>query len=405
MTTPVPAPDGVVLDDEVTRDLVERLLEQCALLCETGAEGPIADAVQSHHRQRGDDVERIGNSLVVTAPGGPGRDDRPLVLLVGHLDVVPPTSADREPRTDRVQGVDVVVGRGTSDMKAGNVVAMRLFEEVVDAAAAPVRVALVLYAAEEGPAEDNELAAVLDGAPWLLDADLAVILEPTDGQIQLGCLGGLHATVTVHGRQAHSARPWQGHNAATAAGALLEAFHAMAPVPVDLGGVTFHDVWSVTQVHADAGRNVVPGRLTMNLNFRFSPSRSLEEAEAELHARLDDLADDLGLDLEVVVVDRAAPAEPSADRPTVAAFIESVGGDVAAKQAWTDVARFAERGVAALNYGPGRTDQAHQRGEYVEVWRLRAAHDGLRRLLLGSTAGESAQSPMPSQAASSSSVE
>ncbi len=383
MTTPVPAPDGTVLDDEVTTDLVRRLLDHCALACETGDEGPIADAVADHHRQRGDVVERVMNSLVVTPSPG-RRPDRPLVLLVGHLDVVAPTPADREPRRERVDGVDVVVGRGTSDMKGGNVVAMRAFERLADGdLSSEADVALVLYAAEEGPAEDNELAAVLDHLPWLADADLAVILEPTDGEVQLGCLGGLHATLTVHGRQAHSARPWQGHNAATAAGRLLAAFHDLEPVEVTVDGVVFRDVWSVTQVHTENGRNVVPGALTINLNFRFSPSRDVVAAEEELAARVAALADDLDLDVSVVVTDRAIPAPPLADRPVSRAFIAAVDAPVAAKQAWTDVARFAARDVPAVNFGPGRTDQAHQRGEFVETWRLRVASDAVEGFLAG----------------------
>lgn len=383
MTTPVPPPDGLVLDDDVIDDLVARLLDHCALVCETGAEGPIADAVATHHRERGDTVVRVANSLVVT-PGARATPDgsRPLVLLVGHLDVVAPTPADRVAHTDRVHGVDVVVGRGTSDMKGGNVVAMRAFERVVDGSLETgADIALVLYAAEEGPAEDNELALVLDRVPWLAEADLAVILEPTDGEIQLGCLGGLHATVTVRGRQAHSARPWQGVNALTAAGSLLTSFHERDPVEVELDGVVFRDVWSVTQARTANGRNVVPGAVDLNLNFRFSPSRDVAAAEEELHATLDGLAADLGLDLSVAVTDRAVPAPPRADRPVTAAFVAAVSAPVAAKQAWTDVARFGERGVPAVNFGPGRTDQAHQRGEFVEIWRLRAASDAIEGFL------------------------
>jgi hypothetical protein len=55
---------------------------------------------------------------------------------------------------------------------------------------------------------------------------------------------------------------------------------------------------------------------------------------------------------------------------------------VAGKQAWTDVARFAEVGVPALNYGPGLTAQAHQRGEYVPV---DALVDAMRGCVASST--------------------
>jgi succinyl-diaminopimelate desuccinylase len=187
-------------------DLVARLLDHCRLVCATGQEGPIADAVEGRYRDLGAPVARVGHSVVVGTPTG----QRPLVLLVGHLDVVAPTPADREPRVEQRAEGDVVVGRGTSDMKSGNVIGMRVFE---DHAARPDRrvdLALVLYAGEEGPAEGNELAAVLEAVPWLRDAALAIVLEPTDLQVELGCMGSLHATITVRGKQSHSARPGTG---------------------------------------------------------------------------------------------------------------------------------------------------------------------------------------------------
>lgn len=387
MTTAHPTPAGPATDAEVDRELVERLLAHCGLMCETGSEGPIADAVAAHHRGRGDQVQRIGHSLVISPPGfaapGPPRSGaRPLVLLVGHLDVVAPTDADDTPVRVVRDDVDVVVGRGTSDMKAGNVVAMRAFERVADGVLdSAADVAVVLYGGEEGPAEGNELAQVLDQARWLATADLAIILEPTDGEVQLGCLGGLHATLTVHGAQAHSARPWHGRNALTAAGTLLSAFDSLEPREVEVGGVTYRDVWSVTQLSTPNGRNVIPGRVDINLNFRFSPSRGLAEAEAELRDLVAGMAEVLDLDVDVTITDRAAPAPPGVDQPLVRQFLALVDAPVAAKQAWTDVARFAQVGVPAVNFGPGRTDQAHQRGEFVEVWRLAAATTALEHFL------------------------
>jgi succinyl-diaminopimelate desuccinylase len=356
-------------------DLVQRLLDHCSLMCVTGDEGPIADAVEATYRNQGHPVTRIGHSVVVGEPSG----DHPLVVLVGHLDVVAPTDDDRDPRVESRPDGDVVVARGTSDMKAGNVVAMKLFEEAVDS---PYDLALVLYAGEEGSADGNELRSVLAGVPWLGDAALAVVLEPTDGQVQLGCLGGLHATLTVHGRQAHSARPWHGDNALTKAGAFLAAFHEREPLVVEVDGIDYRDVWSFTQASTTTGKNVIPGQLTLNLNFRFAPSRGLDEAANELQRVVDRVARDTGAaPIAVDVVDVSPPAPPRASDPIVAAFVRTVGVEVAAKQAWTDVARFAEIGVPALNYGPGRTDQAHQRGEFVEVDAIVEAYERLGRFL------------------------
>jgi succinyl-diaminopimelate desuccinylase len=377
--------------DALRSELVARLIEQCAQPSVTGSEGPLADAVEQHARSLGEPVTRVGDSLVIGALD----PSRPTVLLVGHLDTVPPTDADAVPREDVLEdGTSVVVGRGTSDMKAGNVVAMHLMEDRDLRARARWSPALVLYAGEEGPAAGNELHAVLEAVPWLTDAALAVVLEPTDGRVELGCLGGIHARVHFHGDAAHSARPWQGRNALSAAGAFLAALDARGPVAQVVDGIDFRDVLVPTQAWTGglgpggigrAPMNVVPDRFTVNVNLRFAPSRDLATAEEELRATVAALAGP-DADITVEVIDRAPPAPPRRDDAAVVALLDAVGGSVGGKQAWTDVARFTERGVPALNFGPGATSQAHQRGEWVATDALVDARVRLARFLAGDEA-------------------
>lgn len=354
-------------------DLTALLLELCALPCVTGQEGPIADHLAARYASRGEPLRRVANSLVV----GESDPERPDVLLVGHLDVVPPTDADREPR---VEG-DVVVGRGSSDMKGGLAVAMHCFED--DALrAGPYNLLLVAYAGEEGGHAGNELAPLLDALPPLREADLAVVLEPTDLAVQLGCLGGLQAEVTIRGTAAHSARPWHGDNALTKAGALLAELHERPPTDVVVDGLVFREVltptaaWTGDPSDAGAARNVVPDRFTVNVNYRFAPDKTVAEAEARL-------VEVIGGRGDVAVVDRAPPGRPARDAPLVAAFTAAVDAPLEAKQAWTDVARFSEVGVPALNYGPGLTAQAHQAGEHVPVANLVTARVRLAEFLAG----------------------
>jgi succinyl-diaminopimelate desuccinylase len=373
-------------DHALRTDLVARLVAHCAQASVTGGEAALADQLEVHYRTLGEHVVRVGDSLVVGAPD----PQRPTVLLVGHLDTVPPTDEDATPLEATLDdGTAVVVARGASDMKSGNVVAMHLMEDAELRAASPWSLGLLLYAGEEGPADGNQLRTVLDAVPWLTDAVLAVVLEPTDGRVELGCLGGIHARVTFRGVAAHSARPWQGRNALSAAGTFLAALDTRAPVARIVDGIDFRDVLVPTQAWTgglgpgSAGRapmNVVPDRFTVNVNLRFAPSRDLATAEDELRAEVATLA---GADVDVEVVDRAPPAPPRRDDPVVDAFVTAVGATVAGKQAWTDVARFTERGVPALNYGPGATAQAHQRGEWVAVDALVDARTRLATFLAG----------------------
>jgi succinyl-diaminopimelate desuccinylase len=297
--------------------LVDLCFDLVAIPSVTGAEGDLADRMARHYERLGERVQRSGNSLVV----GNEDPDRPTVLLVGHLDTVPPTDADAAPREED----GVLVGRGASDMKGGLAVAMDCFEDTA-LRDGPRNLLLVAYAGEEGPHETNELGALIDAVGALADADLAVVLEPTDLTVQLGCLGTLHAEVTVRGRAAHSARPWHGENALTKAAGLLAELDRLGPVDVDVDGLVYREVLTATQGWTDNARNVVPERFTVNLNYRFAPDKRVDEAEAALRG----LAEPHGA---VVVTDRAPAARPHRDSPLVAAFVGAVGAAVEPKQA------------------------------------------------------------------------
>ena len=343
------------------------LLDLLALPCVTGDEGPIATWIEERYAQRGERVRRSGHSVVV----GGSDDGRPVVLLVGHTDVVPPTPADLEARRDG----DRIVGRGSSDMKSGLAVAMDCFEDPA-LRDGPYDLVLVAYAGEEGPHEGNELGPVLLSMPDLTRADLALVLEPTDLAVQLGCMGALHAEVTFRGQAAHSARPWHGHNALTSAGEFLDELHRAEPRDVDVDGLSFREVFTATGAWTTNARNVVPDAFTVNVNYRFAPDKDLAQAAAQVTELVAGRA-------HVEIVDEALAGRPRRDAALVEAFVAAVGAPVEPKQAWTDVARFSEVGVPALNFGPGLTGQAHQAGEYVpedNVVRARqAVGDFLRR--------------------------
>jgi succinyl-diaminopimelate desuccinylase len=338
----------------------ERLGQTLAWLCAipsfTGEESALCDAVAErlaaarlHAPPR-----RHGNSLVVPVTRG---SSGPRIALCGHLDVV---RVDHDGPV-RIES-DRLYGPGASDMKAGLALMLDLVEH--DAAiCAGVDLSLVFYAREEGSFADNELALVLDRDPELCAVDLAVCLEPSDNRLSLGACGSLHAEVTFHGRSAHSARPWLGDNAIHRAGALLCELAALAPRESMVEGLCYRTVTSATWAEGGRARNVVPDRFVLNLNHRFAPSESLEDARravAQLVAQRGDIH----------WRDECPPAPPRADHPLVVALAAAGVEGVEPKQGWTDVARFAQRGVAAVNFGPGLGEQAHQRNEWASLTKL-----------------------------------
>lgn len=344
----------------VERLLDETLLWLCSVPSPIGEERALCDAVAGRLARREAPARRYGDSIVVPLRRGSGG---PHVALVGHLDTV-----RTENGPARIEG-DRCFGSGASDMKSGLAVMIAL-AETLDPPRLGCDLTLVFYAREEGPFAENELGPVLEQDPELSRVDLAVCMEPSDNKLHLGCMGSIHATVAFEGRTAHSARPWEGENAVTKAAAFLAAMHALRPRESVVEGLTYRAVTTITQAKdGGRGRNVVPDRFVLNVNHRFAPDRSLEEAKRELLALVAASAPDARVDF----TDLSPAARPSAGHPLVKALVAAGVRAVEPKRAWTDVARFAERGVAAVNFGPGENAQAHQRNESTS---LALVHEG-----------------------------
>ncbi|MGH7458230.1 MAG: succinyl-diaminopimelate desuccinylase [Longimicrobiaceae bacterium] len=359
-----------MLDSRATSlELAELTLELCKIPSPTGREREVADFVAG--RCQGavgrEAVQRLGNSVVCDPAAVSGSFTSPVVGLFGHLDTVECAAGQPlEIRGERVYGC------GASDMKGGVAVMLSLLHRWRELRGRPV---FVFYDKEEGPNQENGLEAVLESG-LLPEFEFGFILEPTDGNLHLGCLGLLHATVTVPGRRAHSARPWQGENALYRAIPLLERLRDRVAREVEVGGLTFQEVVTATQAWTENSRNVIPGEVRFNLNARFAPGRTCADAERELRA----LVAGAG---EVEVVDRAEAGEVHGDHPLILAWRRSEGLVAEPKQAWTDVARLTGRGIPAVNFGPGATAQAHQRGEWCPVRGLERCHAALLRFFKG----------------------
>lgn len=348
------------------RRLAQHTLELCAIPSVTGDEQIICDRLEPVCRARFPGaVRRFGHSLVA----GRFDDPRPTVLLVGHLDTVPPHPGDAPAR---IEG-DCVVGLGSSDMKGGVAVMVALAEDL-DLGRLPYNLALVLYDREEGPFAHNGLGPVLAGVPELARCALAFCLESTDNEVQVGCVGSMHARVTFQGRSAHSARPWQGENAIHKSAPLLSELAARERRRVEVDGFEFFEVMSATVAHGGRAPNVVPDTFEINVNYRFSPGKAIEHAER-------DVRDLVAGRAEVTIVDRAPAGRVCAGNPLLRRFRSLTGAVAASKQAWTDVARLGEAGIDAVNFGPGLTSQAHQANELVPIANLEQAYRMLRSFL------------------------
>lgn len=347
--------------------LAERALALVKLDSPIGHEQQIADVVEQWARGRQLPVVRHSHSLVV----GNLTDPRPHVALIGHLDTVPAHAGGPAPRIEggRLHGL------GSSDMKGALAVMMSL-AQTLPLERLPVNLLLVFYEREEGPYLENGLGPLMEQVPQLSNLAFGIAMEPTDNRVQVGCMGTLHASVTFSGKSAHSARPWQGQNAIHEAGALLTELGARGRHEVRAAGYPFYEVMTATLAKGGRARNVVPDVFELNLNYRFAPGKSLAHAQEDVHALIAGRA-------AVVFTDLSPSGRVCAENPYFQQLLKLTGADAESKQAWTDVARFSEAGVDAVNFGPGESAQAHQRDESAPVAALDEAHRILTQFLLG----------------------
>lgn len=307
------------------------------------------------------EVTRHGNTVVARTM----LDRSERVLLGGHLDTVP----EHDNMPHRLEG-DLLYGLGSCDMKGGVAVALSLAASVTE----PTRdVTYVFYECEEVESRFNGLQSLVEHRPHLMQAELAVLMEPSNAGVEAGCQGTLRVEVRTTGRRAHSARSWLGDNAIHKAAGILDRLAAYEPCYPVIDALQYREGLSAVGIRGGVAGNVIPDECVVTVNFRFAPDRSAADAIAHVLEVFD------GFDL--AIVDEASGALPGLEWPSAEAFIAAVGEEPRPKFGWTDVARFAALGIPALNFGPGDPALAHTQDEHVPVVQLLSVEERLRTWL------------------------
>lgn len=309
------------------------------------------------------EVIRRGNTVAARTDRGLGQR----VVLAGHLDTVP--IADNVPHR-MVDGI--MWGCGTVDMKSGLAVYLHLFATLAAAPELAVDLTVIAYESEEVDSEFNGLGHLSRSDPAWLDGDLALLGEPSGAVVEAGCQGTLRARVTTRGRRAHSARSWLGDNAAHRLAPAIRRIAEWEPREVDIDGCVYREGLNVVKLESFLATNIIPDEAHALVNYRFAPDLTAEEAFARVEKHLEGY--------EVTLEDAVAGALPGLEKPAAAALVRTVG-EVRAKYGWTDVARFAALGIAALNFGPGDPSFAHRKDEQVPVEQIRRVAAQLRDVL------------------------
>ena len=335
--------------------LVDTLLKLISIESETGKEEKILDFINQfliENNFKGEILRSSGG--IVAVP----KESTKKIALVGHVDTVPVVPNQKY----EFDNEDIVGGRGTVDMKGG--IAIMLHSLIENHS----EIIAVFYTAEESSYDDNGLNIIM---PTLLndfDLDFAIILEPTDNEIQLGCLGALNATLTLHGKAAHSARPWVGDNPVYKVKEIIKLVQDNEILELDIDGLKFKQVMSITKISSGIANNVIPEDLKLNLNFRYSPEMNGEEASNYIRDLFSNYSD-------VEIMNTSDGAMPNKEESQISNFIKRTSAVVQPKQAWTDIARFYQNNIPCLNFGPGNPLLAHATNEHISKRQLLESYE------------------------------
>lgn len=351
---------------DLSTDLVTLLRTITDVESVSGNEKELADLIEEAMRALPHlEVHRDGDAVI--ARTNLGRSER--VVIAGHIDTVP-IAGNLPSRLEEGEHGLHVVGRGTCDMKAGVAVQLKLAAELTE----PNRdITWIFYDNEEVGADENGLGRVADNSPELLEADFAVLMEPTDAQIEGGCQGVLRILITIPGRAAHAARSWLGVNAIHGLSDVLDRLNAYEAREIVVDGLTYHEGLNAVLVSGGVATNVIPPSARIEVNYRYAPDKTTDEALAELRRVFDGYSFDIN--------DVSPAARPGLDQPLARDFVDSVGQPARPKYGWTDVARFSALGIPAVNYGPGDPSLAHTDHEYCPAHQLDQCANGLRAWL------------------------
>ncbi|MFJ6026033.1 succinyl-diaminopimelate desuccinylase [Pseudarthrobacter sp. NPDC092424] len=377
-TAPQPVPD---LSGSIALDLRQDVSLLTAALMDiesvSGNERRLADAVEAALLKIPQlTVLRDGDAIVARTELG--LSER--VILAGHLDTVPlplaPGSKGTVPSTweSGVPGEGILYGRGATDMKGGVAVQLALAATMFDDGRQPGRdVTFVFYDHEEVEGSKSGLGRLVRNHGALLHGDFAILLEPTDGTVEGGCNGTSRFEAITVGESAHSARAWMGSNAIHAAAPILARLAEYQPKTVAVDGLDYRESLNAVRIKGGTAGNVIPDRCVVEINYRFAPDKTPEQAEAHVRELLEGF--------ELVRTDAAAGARPGLNHPAAASFVDAVGAEPKPKYGWTDVARFSALGVPAVNFGPGDALLAHKDNEHVHADAIRACLAALRKWL------------------------
>jgi succinyl-diaminopimelate desuccinylase len=305
------------------------------------------------------------DNIVGRLEGAPGS---PVVMFEAHLDTV---GLSGTATTKARSHAGRVYGRGACDTK-GSLTAMlegvRLLAGL-DPSRRPT-VVMVGSIDEEFAGTGAETLSKADN-----DIDMAVVGEPTGLEVATAHKGVLRFEIAVHGRPAHSSKPYLGVNAISAMAPVVLAIESeYVPRLQDVvhplvGSPTLN----VSTIRGGTAQNIVPAECVIAIDRRVNPGENPEAILAEVDSLLESLPSGEASFERSAPTLVTSPLDTPTDHPLVVALQsgqETVLGERGQPMGMTfgtDASLFGPSGIPCVVFGPGSIDQAHSDEEWVEV--------------------------------------
>lgn len=368
-----------------TLKLTKELIACCSLTPDdAGCQAILAERL----RHAGFRLEKLHHNGVDNLWARRG-DSKPLVCFAGHTDVVPSGPMEQwvsNPFTPTVRD-GMLFGRGAADMKtslAAFVTAIERF--VLEHPKHKGSIALLITSDEEGVAVDGTARVVeaLKTRGELLD--YCIVGEPTSvnklgDTIKNGRRGSLSGTLTVKGVQGHIAYP---HLTKNPIHLSAPAISELTQIAWDQGNEYFPPTtWQISNIHGGTGAlNVIPGKLDILFNFRFSTASSIESLKSRVHGVLDRHGLDYELEWTLSGKPYLTPKGPLVE--AVSRAVKSVTGiipDLCTSGGISDGRFIAEICPQVVELGPLNTT-IHKLNECVAIADIESLSEIYRQVLV-----------------------
>lgn len=378
--------EALVAPGEV-EELARRLVTIPSYGPDHGWESGVASALEAALAAEGIPVRRqvvTGDraNLIAALPGdehGP-----PLLMLNGHMDTVPPSSAMRRPPFAAEIADGRLWGRGAADMKGGLAAMVMALIALHRARVRPPRPIMLAAVVMEEMGNSGTFALAREMAGAGTPASFAIVGEPTGLDLVTAHKGVDRYRITVFGRAAHAAAPERGVNAIVRASRLIAALDEdlARVVSVQTHPLLGQPSYNIGTIIGGVSRNTVPDRCMFQIEKRYLPGDSSELIRAELEAIVERTLGPGGA--EIVREDdfdriTHPPLDIAGEHPGVRALsaaVAEVTGRPPALIGWpafTDAAVLQVHGTPAVICGPGSLDAAHAADESISTEEINAA--------------------------------